>query len=162
MEPRPGLEPGTSSLPWMRYYQLSYRGVKSIVKMVLEVGLALSKTKSDVLLFDAFLQKMVLEVGLEPTKREAREIYSLLSLPLDDSSNLFYYTKIRGKSQVIFYCFWLYRNRFSCILSYQNRGSSRKYKAGRRSLQRSLLHVRKISTTELSTKSSPRLSQLNQ
>ena len=30
---------------------------------------------------------MVLEVGLEPTKREAREIYSLLSLPLDDSSN---------------------------------------------------------------------------
>ena len=30
----------------------------------------------------------MLEVGLEPTKREAREIYSLLSLPLDDSSNL--------------------------------------------------------------------------
>ena len=36
---------------------------------------------------------MVLEVGLEPTKREAREIYSLLSLPLDDSSvfNIIYY-----------------------------------------------------------------------
>ena len=32
----------------------------------------------------------MLEVGLEPTKREAREIYSLLSLPLDDSSNLLY------------------------------------------------------------------------
>ena len=36
---------------------------------------------------------LVLEVGLEPTKREAREIYSLLSLPLDDSSvfNIIYY-----------------------------------------------------------------------
>ena len=30
---------------------------------------------------------LVLEVGLEPTKRVPREIYSLLSLPLDDSSN---------------------------------------------------------------------------
>lgn len=55
--------------------------------MVLEVGLARSGATTDVLIFDAFLQKMVLEVGLEPTKREAREIYSLLSLPLDDSSN---------------------------------------------------------------------------
>lgn len=34
----------------------------------------------------------MLEVGLEPTKREAREIYSLLSLPLDDSSNLIHFS----------------------------------------------------------------------
>ena len=56
--------------------------------MVLEVGLARSEATTDVLLFDALIC-VVLEVGLEPTKREAREIYSLLSLPLDDSSNIF-------------------------------------------------------------------------
>ena len=54
--------------------------------LVLEVGLALSETKSDVLLLVHARKSVVLEVGLEPTKREAREIYSLLSLPLDDSS----------------------------------------------------------------------------
>ena len=36
---------------------------------------------------------VVLEVGLEPTKRIPREIYSLLSLPLDYSSAILNYSK---------------------------------------------------------------------
>ena len=57
-------------------YQLSYSGV------VLREGFD-SKNES---VKKRPLKAVVLEVGLEPTKREAREIYSLLSLPLDDSS----------------------------------------------------------------------------
>ena len=31
LEPRTGFEPVTSSLPWMRYYQLSYRGTRTVI-----------------------------------------------------------------------------------------------------------------------------------
>ena len=50
-------------------YQLSYRG-NAFSNVVLEVGLALSEAKSDVLHFVQTRQGLVLEVGLEPTKPE--------------------------------------------------------------------------------------------
>ena len=80
MEPRPRLELGTPSLPW----KCSTAELSRHQYVVLEVGL---DSKNDVLHFQHTDRYVVLEVGLEPTKREAREIYSLLSLPLDDSSN---------------------------------------------------------------------------
>ena len=59
----------------------------------------LERSDNRVLVFEHFCEtKMVLEVGLEPTKREAREIYSLLSLPLDDSSNSIIIPKTKQKS----------------------------------------------------------------
>ena len=77
-------------------YQLSYRGIQ-ITNMVLEVGLDWSKATTTSCFFQ---QPVKVGAGSRTRTYEARrrEIYSLLSLPLDDSSTNIIITKIPKKA----------------------------------------------------------------
>ena len=89
-------------------------------KVVLEVGLDSNEVRTDVLLFNALSQESGAGSRTRTYEARRREIYSLLSLPLDDSSSLIIIWDFHKKINFIKHLLIFKLNPFSADMLFYN------------------------------------------